>query len=92
MGKLIYLGHTKPDISYAVNVVSQFMHALSEVHMAAVNRILRYLKSAPGRGLMFSKHGHLNVEGHTDADWAGSLTDKRSTSGYFIFVEGNLVS
>jgi hypothetical protein len=92
LGKLIYLGHTRPDIAYAVSVVSQFMHAQSEAHMDAVNRILRYLKSAPGRGLMFSRHGHLDIEGHTDADWAGSVTDRRSTSGYFTFVGGNLVS
>lgn len=41
---------------------------------------------------MFSKHGHLDVQGYTDADWAGSVTDRRSTSGYFTFVGGNLVS
>ncbi|BBH01926.1 ABC-2 type transporter family protein, partial [Prunus dulcis] len=62
VGKLIYLGHTRPDIAYAVSVVSQFMHAPSEAHMDAVNRILRYLKSSPGRGLMFGRHGHLDVE------------------------------
>ncbi|CAL8077259.1 unnamed protein product [Prunus armeniaca] len=70
----------------------QFMHAPSEAHMDAVNRILRYLKSSPGRGLMFARHGHIDVEGHTDANWAGSVTDRRSTSGYFTFVGGNLVS
>jgi hypothetical protein len=92
VGKLIYLGHTRPNIAYVVSVVSQFMHAPSEAHMDAVNRILRYLKSAPGRGLMFSRHGHLDIEGHIDVDWAGSVTDIRSTSGYFTFVGGNLVS
>ncbi|CAL2254340.1 unnamed protein product [Prunus armeniaca] len=86
------LGHTRPDIAYAISVVSQFMHAPSEAHMDAVNRIMRYLKSSLGRGLMFAGHGHLDVEGHTDADWAGSVTDRRSTSGYFIFVGDNLVS
>ena len=42
VGKLIYLGHTRPDISYVISMVSQFMHASSEAHMDAVNRILRY--------------------------------------------------
>jgi hypothetical protein len=92
VGKLIYLGHTRPNITYVVSVVSQFIHAPSEAHMDAVNRILRYLKSAPGRGLMFSRHGHLDIEGHIDVDWAGSVTDIRSTSGYFTFMGGNLVS
>ncbi|CAL9018378.1 unnamed protein product [Prunus brigantina] len=64
----------------------------NEDHMAAVTRILRYLKVTPGKGLMFSKYGHTDVEGYTDADWAGSATDRRSTSGYFTFVGGNLVT
>ncbi|KAB2617825.1 gag-pol polyprotein [Pyrus ussuriensis x Pyrus communis] len=68
------------------------MHRPSEAHMDAVQRILKYLKSAPGKGLMFSNHGHQEVEGYTDADWAGSVTDRRSTSGYVTFVGGNLVT
>ncbi|XP_040372840.1 uncharacterized mitochondrial protein AtMg00810-like [Rosa chinensis] len=92
VGRLIYLSHTRPDIAYAVSVVSQFMHNPSETHMEAVIRILRYLKSAPGKGLMFSKHSHLDISGYTDADWAGCVTDRKSTSGYFTFVGGNLVT
>ena len=68
------------------------MHNPSEDHMNAVMRILRYLKSAPGKGLVFRKHGHLRTSGYTDADWAGNITDRRSTSGYFTFVGGNLVT
>ncbi|XP_021815544.1 uncharacterized protein LOC110758063 [Prunus avium] len=58
----------------------------------AVDRILRYLKSAPGKGLMFSKNRDLKVVGYTDANWAGSVTDRRSTSSYFTFVGGNLAT
>ena len=47
---------------------------------------------AHGRVLVFSNNGHLNVKGYTDADWVGSITDRRSTSGYFTFVGGNLVT
>ncbi|XP_030460809.2 uncharacterized mitochondrial protein AtMg00810-like [Syzygium oleosum] len=92
VGRLIYLSHTRPDIAYAVSVVSQFMHAPSEEHMNVVYRILRYLKSAPGRGIMFANNDHLVVEGYTDADWAGNASDRRSTSGYLTFVGGNLVT
>jgi Reverse transcriptase (RNA-dependent DNA polymerase) len=92
VGKLIYLSHTRPDIAYAVSVVSQFMHSPSEEHMDAVMRILRYLKGSPGRGIMFEKHGHLEIAGYTDADWAGSVCDRKSTTGYFTFVGGNLVT
>ena len=65
---LIYLSHTRPDIAYVVSLVSQFMHNPSKKHLSVVIRILRYLKSSPGSGLMFRKHGHLDVEGHSDAD------------------------
>ncbi|XP_048423745.1 secreted RxLR effector protein 161-like [Pyrus x bretschneideri] len=92
VGRLIYLSRTKPDIAYAVSVVSQFMHSPSEAHMGAVERILRYLKSSPGRGIMFSKNDHSRIEGYNDADWASNVTDRRSTSGYFTFVGGNLVT
>ncbi|KAL0451457.1 UNVERIFIED_CONTAM: Retrovirus-related Pol polyprotein from transposon RE2 [Sesamum latifolium] len=60
--------------------------------MNAVTRILRYLKSSPGKGIMFTKGNNLNISGYTDADWAGSVEDRRSTSGYFTFVGGNLVT
>ncbi|BBH04569.1 BURP domain-containing protein [Prunus dulcis] len=52
----------------------------------------RYLKSAPGKELTFSKNRDLEVVGYTDTDWAGSVTDRRSTSGYLTFVGGNLVT
>jgi hypothetical protein len=92
VGRLIYLCHTRPDISYAVSVVSRYMHDPRTGHMELVYRILRYLKGTPGRGLWFRKNGHLDLEGYCDADWASSRDDRRSTSGYCVFVGGNLVS
>ncbi|KAL0533130.1 hypothetical protein IC582_030345 [Cucumis melo] len=71
VGKLIYLSHTRPDISFAVSVVSQFMQAPYEKHMEAVNRILRYLKNTPGKGLMFRKTNRKTIEAYTDSNWAG---------------------
>ena len=68
------------------------MHDPRTGHMEVVYRILRYLKGTPGRGLWFRKNGHLNLEGYCDADWASSRDDRRSTSGYCVFVGGNLVS
>uniref|UniRef100_A0A8R7V940 Integrase catalytic domain-containing protein n=1 Tax=Triticum urartu TaxID=4572 RepID=A0A8R7V940_TRIUA len=92
VGRLIYLSHTRPDIAYAVSIVSRYMHDPRTSHLDAANRILRYLKSCPGKGILFTNHGHLRIEGYTDADWAGCLDDRRSTSGYCMFVGGNLVS
>ena len=92
VGKLIYLSHTRPDIAFAVSIVSQFMHSPYEVHLEAVYRILRYLKSTPGKGLFFKKSEQKTIEAYTDADWAGSVTDRRSTSGYYTYIWGNLVT
>ena len=68
VGKLIYLSHTRPNIAYAVSVVSQLMHSLGEEHIEAMYRILRYLKSAPGRGLLFYKKEVQDIKGYTDSD------------------------
>ncbi|XP_048139417.1 uncharacterized mitochondrial protein AtMg00810-like [Rhodamnia argentea] len=91
VGKLIYLSHTRPDIAFAVSLVSQFMHDPHSTRMNAVLRILRYLKSAPGKGILLSPYDGLKVEAYTDADWAGS-PDRKSISGYCIFLGGNLVT
>ena len=70
VGKLIYLTITRPDISYAVNLVSQHMHAPTVHYLNMVKRILRYLKGSIGRGIVMTKNGHTNIEGFTDSDWA----------------------
>ncbi|XP_058198360.1 secreted RxLR effector protein 161-like [Rhododendron vialii] len=93
VGKLMYLAHTRPDLTYALSIVSQFMHNPGEQHMGAVMRILKYLKSTPGKGILFSKStDHHKVEGYTDADWAGAIDNRRSTSGYFTFVGSTLAT
>ncbi|CAL5329842.1 unnamed protein product [Camellia sinensis] len=88
VGRLMYLSHTHLDITYAIGIVSQFMHDPHATHLDAVYRILRYLKSASGKGILFSNHGHLRLEAFTDVDWACSIDDKHSTSGYRAFVGG----
>jgi len=92
VGRLIYLCHTRPDIAYAVSVVSRYMHDPRTRHMEVVYQILRYLKGTHGKGLWFRANQHLNLEGYCDADWASCRDDRRSTSGYCVFVGGNLVS
>ncbi|XP_074347258.1 uncharacterized protein LOC141686101 [Apium graveolens] len=92
VGKLIYLTHTCPDISFDVSIVSQFLANPSVDHMEAVNRILKYLKKNPGKGLMFIKSGDQSLKVYTDADWAGSPFDRKSTSGYCSFIWGNPVT
>ena len=92
VGKLIYLSHTRPNIAFVVNIVSEFIHSPTEEHMEAMYRILRYLKGTLGKGLFFKNGCTLQVEAYTDADWAGALDDHKSTSGYCTFLGGNLVT
>ena len=68
------------------------MHNPKESHLQAVYRLLRYLKTTPGKGILYKKHGKLQLECYTDADYAGAVTDRRSTSGYCTLLGGNLVT
>ncbi|WVY92731.1 hypothetical protein V8G54_031819 [Vigna mungo] len=88
VGRLIYLSHTRPDIAYAVSLISQFMHSPKETHLQAAHRILQY----PGRGILFKRNGNVKLEAYTDADYARSIVDRRSTTGYCTFLGGNLVT
>lgn len=92
VGALQYLTLTRPDISFSVNKVCQFLHAPTTVHWATVKRILRYLKYTASLGLKFEKSKSGLVSAFTDADWAGSLDDRRSTGGFAVYLGSNLVS
>jgi histone deacetylase 1/2 len=92
VGALQYLTLTRPDISYAVNKVCQYLHAPTTVHWTAAKRILRYVKHTLTVGLTFSKSTSTLVSAFSDADWAGSVDDRRSTGGFAVFVGPNLVS
>uniref|UniRef100_A0A803LUQ7 Uncharacterized protein n=1 Tax=Chenopodium quinoa TaxID=63459 RepID=A0A803LUQ7_CHEQI len=83
VGKLIYLSHTRPDLAYAVGVVSRFMHKPQKQHLEAVYRILRYLKGTTRKGVIYKNHGHLDLHAFTDADWGADRDSRKSTSGYF---------
>lgn len=92
VGALQYLTLTRPDISFSVNKVCQYLHAPTTDHWAAVKRILRYIKHTVKLGLQINKSSSLLVSAFTDADWAGCLDDRRSTRGFDVFVGPNLVS
>ena len=92
VGKLNYLTITRPDISFAVSFLSQFMKDPRLPHWEVVIRIVRYLKAHPSRGLLYKAKGHLRVEAYTNANWAGSTSDRKSTTGYCTFLGGNLIT
>ncbi|XP_035842124.1 uncharacterized protein LOC110922450 [Helianthus annuus] len=92
IGKLIYLSLTRPDISYAVQFLSQFMHSPTESHLQVALRLLRYLKSCPGRGLRFKSDSGLELLGYADSDWGKCLATRKSVTGFCIFLGSSLVS
>ena len=68
VGRLIYLTVTRPDIIFAVHVLSRFMHEPRTTHMDAAIRVLRYLKGSPGKGILLSSTSDLHIRGYFDAD------------------------
>jgi hypothetical protein len=92
VGALQYLTITRPDIDFSVNKVCQFMQQPTTTHWLSVKRILRYLKGTLHDGLLLLPSTHLTVEGFTDADWGAQPDDRRSASGYLVYLGDNLVS
>uniref|UniRef100_A0A2N9HFH1 Reverse transcriptase Ty1/copia-type domain-containing protein n=1 Tax=Fagus sylvatica TaxID=28930 RepID=A0A2N9HFH1_FAGSY len=90
--RLIYLINTRPDLTFAVSVVSQFMNAPRTAHMDAVHHILRYLKRSPDLGLFYPIGHQSRLSCFTDANYAGSQTDRRSTTGLSTFYGNHLIS
>ncbi|KAJ8772626.1 hypothetical protein K2173_027803 [Erythroxylum novogranatense] len=92
VGSLQYLTLTRPDLSYSVNFVSQFMQHPTMSHFKCLRRILRYLKGTIHYGLSFSTDTSLVLSAFSDADWAGCPTTRRSTTGYCTFLGSNIIS
>jgi Reverse transcriptase (RNA-dependent DNA polymerase) len=92
VGALQYATITRPDLSFTVNKVSQFMHNPTVNHWSAVKRILRYIHGTLSHGLTFHSNSSITLQAYSDADWAGSLDDRCSTSDYCLFLGQNLIS
>jgi Reverse transcriptase (RNA-dependent DNA polymerase) len=92
VGALQYATLTRPDITFSVNKLSQFMHAPTTTHWSAVKRILRFLQGTLHHGILIQPATELQIHAYSDADWAGSVDDRKSTSGFCIFLGPNLVS
>ncbi|KAL0423113.1 UNVERIFIED_CONTAM: Retrovirus-related Pol polyprotein from transposon TNT 1-94 [Sesamum radiatum] len=88
VGSLIYLTLTRLDISFVVGVMSRYLQNPKKSHLEAVHRILRYVKSTLGYGIMFKKGEDCRLVGYCDADYAGDHDTRRSTTGY-VFILGS---
>uniref|UniRef100_A0A2N9IMK5 Reverse transcriptase Ty1/copia-type domain-containing protein n=1 Tax=Fagus sylvatica TaxID=28930 RepID=A0A2N9IMK5_FAGSY len=92
IGALQYLSLTRPDIAFAVNKLSQFMHKPTVLHWQSAKRLLRYLKQTLTFGLQIYRTSCNTLQAFSDADWAGSRDDRRSTGSFCIFLGNNLIS
>ncbi|XP_071741479.1 uncharacterized mitochondrial protein AtMg00810-like [Rutidosis leptorrhynchoides] len=92
VGRLIYLTLTRPDISFAVQILSQYMHAPLKSHLNLAFRTLRYLKNAPGRGINLVKGNNFSLHAFCDSDWAKCKLNRKSVTGYLVYLCNSLVS
>jgi|UniRef100_A0A2N9EPG4 hypothetical protein len=91
VGALHYLTFTRPDISFAVHQVCQFMNTPTDIHLIAAKRILRYIRGTLDHGLYYIP-GPISLSAFSDADWVGDPNDKRSTSGMLVFLGPNPIT
>lgn len=92
IGSLWYLSLARPDISFAVNKLSQFMHKPITTHFTTTKRLLRYLKQIIFHGIQLTKSGPPTLITYSDVDWAGNIDDRTSPYGYINFLGPNLIS
>jgi hypothetical protein len=92
IGSLMYLTNTRPDICFAVNTLSQFLVEPRRVHLVAAKHVMRYLKGTMDYGLSYDGDHDFTLSGYTDADWAGSVADRKSTSGCCFSLGSAMIS
>jgi Reverse transcriptase (RNA-dependent DNA polymerase)/gag-polypeptide of LTR copia-type/Integrase core domain/GAG-pre-integrase domain len=91
VGSLMYLAVcTRPDISQAVGALARYMSCPLKQHWDAAKGVLRYVKGTTDVGIWFGKRG--GFQGYCDADYAGDLDTRRSTTGYVFTLHGGAVS
>ena len=91
VGALHYLTFTRPDLSFAVHQVCQFMHFSTNTHFTAAKRILRYLRGTLHHGIAFTP-SPMTLSAFTDADWARDPSDRKSTSGFLVYLGSNPIT
>ena len=92
IGSLLYQASSRPDLSLSVGICARYQSKPKKSHLEATKRIIRYVKGTVNLGIYYSKGSNENLAGYCDADWAGSVDDRKSTSGGCFFLGNNLVA
>lgn len=92
VGRLIYLTITRPELSYSVHTLAQFMKCPKLAHWTAALRVVRYLKSCPGQGILLHATSDLRLRAYCDSDWASCPLTRRSLTAYFVFLGDSPIS
>ena len=92
IGSLLYVIASRLDVMHAVGLVARFQANPKETHVLAIKRIFRYLKGTTEFGIWYPKGNELTLVAYTDVDWAGSIDDRKSTSGAALYLGDCLVS
>eukprot|EP00253_Pinus_taeda_P029362 PITA_29362 len=92
VGNLMYLTATRPDIIFVVSLISKFMERPKEAHWQVAKRILRYVNGTKRFDILYTVSECSDLVGYTNNDWAGSVDDRKSTSGYIFHMGSGAIS
>ena len=91
VGKLKYLTNTRPDLSYIVQSLNQFMHAPRTSHWSSLHHTLKYVAATINQGILLNSSDNLKLQAFFDADWASCPDSRRSITGYIFFGNSPLI-
>lgn len=92
VGKLNYLTNTRPDLSYTVQTLSQYMHAPRNTHLSALHHTIRYLAGTINQGILLKGSDQLKLQAFSDADWGSCIDSRRSVTGYIVLFGDSPIS
>ena len=92
IGSLMYITTTRPDLQFAVSLLSRYMSRPTKLHLHAVKRVLRYLRDTEDYGIWYKRGGAGELQVFTDSDFAGDVDRRKSTSGYVFLMDNAAVA
>ena len=92
IGSLLYLFASRPDIAFSVRVCAHFQAAPKEFHIIVVKKIICYVNGTSDYGILYLRDSNDYLAKYSDANWAGCVDDRKSTSGRCFYLGNNFVS